>query len=205
MAKSSPRILPRGCLPRPANQMAPERQQAFGSHDLQRKVGRRLPALARKWALAERVRMRQGQPDGTAESFHPSGFLKARAILRDGRLLSQEHWPDGERKADSLRREPELWRAQHHVAEGARTMCRCVFLQPKAGVQTEIPSAAEPTSASLTSSLLCRGCQTRRPLRSQAPPIWNGDTCCPCLPCRHRQASEARRRTAGLKPALLTR
>lgn len=50
--------------------------------------------------VAERVEMRDGQPDGMSEAFYPSGFLKARATVRAGRLLSQEHWPDGERKAD---------------------------------------------------------------------------------------------------------
>lgn len=49
--------------------------------------------------LAERLMLQKGQPDGTAESFYPSGFMKARATLRGGHVLLQEQWADGERRA----------------------------------------------------------------------------------------------------------
>jgi antitoxin component YwqK of YwqJK toxin-antitoxin module len=47
-------------------------------------------------ASAERMEMRQGQPEGLTCAYYPSGFLKAQARLHDGKLEEQRFWPDGE-------------------------------------------------------------------------------------------------------------
>jgi antitoxin component YwqK of YwqJK toxin-antitoxin module len=56
----------------------------------------------RRWhengVLAEEVEMRLGREHGIAVSYYPSSHVKAVANLQDGRLLSVQHWADGEQK-----------------------------------------------------------------------------------------------------------
>jgi antitoxin component YwqK of YwqJK toxin-antitoxin module len=60
----------------------------------------RLDGTFRRWnedgTLAEEIAMKAGQPDGISRAYYPSGFLKAEARLRDGKLLEQKHWKEGE-------------------------------------------------------------------------------------------------------------
>ena len=61
----------------------------------------KMEGLYRRWneggSLVEEIPMKAGQPEGVAKSFFPSGFVKAEAMLRDGRLMEQHFWKDGER------------------------------------------------------------------------------------------------------------
>lgn len=56
----------------------------------------------RRWhengALAEEVTMNAGEPDGLARAFYPSGFLKTEARLKNGKIVEQKSWADGEMK-----------------------------------------------------------------------------------------------------------
>ena len=45
---------------------------------------------------AEEVEMQESQPEGLSRSYFPSGFLKAQVTLRDGKVLDQKFWKDGE-------------------------------------------------------------------------------------------------------------
>jgi len=49
--------------------------------------------------LAEQIEMRQGNPDGVAFAYYPSGFLKARTRVEDGKILEQKSWHDGETRS----------------------------------------------------------------------------------------------------------
>lgn len=61
----------------------------------------------RRWddqgLLAEEVEMSYGQPDGLSLAFYPSGFIKAEAMMRAGKVLEQRFWKDGERQSPSLK------------------------------------------------------------------------------------------------------
>lgn len=69
----------------------------------------RLEGTFRRWnedgTLAEEIEMKAGQPDGISRAYYPSGFLKAEARLRDGKLLEQKLWREGEHQ--SLPRPPK--------------------------------------------------------------------------------------------------
>lgn len=64
-------------------------------------VDGKLEGVFRRWhengMLAEEVAMKENQPDGMSQAFYPSGCLKARVELRAGKVVSQQHWQDGER------------------------------------------------------------------------------------------------------------
>lgn len=45
--------------------------------------------------LVEWINMARGKPDGLSHSFYPSGYLRSRVTLKDGEIVSQEHWDDG--------------------------------------------------------------------------------------------------------------
>jgi hypothetical protein len=49
--------------------------------------------------------MKAGQPVGLARSCFASGFVKAEARLRDGQVLTQRFWKDGELAAPALAEE----------------------------------------------------------------------------------------------------
>jgi antitoxin component YwqK of YwqJK toxin-antitoxin module len=63
----------------------------------------KLHGTFRRWtetgALSEEIEMSHGNPDGLSRAYYPSGFLKAEARLRDGVVLEQKFWPDGEWKS----------------------------------------------------------------------------------------------------------
>ncbi len=54
----------------------------------------------RRWrengSLAEQVEFIHGQPDGLALAYFESGFLKTRARMKDGKVVEQKTWKDGE-------------------------------------------------------------------------------------------------------------
>jgi antitoxin component YwqK of YwqJK toxin-antitoxin module len=56
----------------------------------------------RRWhengALAEQVEFVADQPEGLSLSFFPSGYLKARVVMKEGKPLEQKFWKDGEMK-----------------------------------------------------------------------------------------------------------
>lgn len=60
----------------------------------------KLSGTFRRWhetgALAEEVELQAGQPEGVSSSYFVSGFLKARAVLRNGKVVEQKFWNDGE-------------------------------------------------------------------------------------------------------------
>jgi antitoxin component YwqK of YwqJK toxin-antitoxin module len=47
--------------------------------------------------LSEQIEMKLGKADGIAWAWYPSGFVKAETTVRDGQILSQKTWKDGER------------------------------------------------------------------------------------------------------------
>ncbi len=57
----------------------------------------------RRWAedgtLAEEIEMKAGQPDGISRAYYPGGSVKAEARLRDGALLEQKFWKEGEHQS----------------------------------------------------------------------------------------------------------
>ena len=46
--------------------------------------------------ISEEVEMRGGNPNGTSVAYYPSGSLKSRARLDDGKVIEQKFWKDGE-------------------------------------------------------------------------------------------------------------
>ncbi len=59
-----------------------------------------------RWAedgsLAEEMPMKGGNVHGVSRSYYPSGCLKGEARLRNGTLVEQQFWPDGERRLRPL-------------------------------------------------------------------------------------------------------
>ena len=45
--------------------------------------------------------MNRGNPDGLSRAYYPSGFVKAEARLREGRVVERKYWNDGEQKAQT--------------------------------------------------------------------------------------------------------
>jgi len=58
----------------------------------------RLDGVFRRWhangVLAEEVTLRAGQPQGTSRAWFPSGSPKAEVVLEQGRVISEQRWPD---------------------------------------------------------------------------------------------------------------
>jgi antitoxin component YwqK of YwqJK toxin-antitoxin module len=56
----------------------------------------------RKWhtngVMSELVEFVADKPEGTSTAWFPSGYLKARVILKDGKPVEQKFWQDGEYK-----------------------------------------------------------------------------------------------------------
>lgn len=63
-------------------------------------VNGKLEGLYRTWhengGRAEEVELKDGQPDGLSQAWFPSGCLKARVTLRNGTVVDQKFWKDGE-------------------------------------------------------------------------------------------------------------
>jgi antitoxin component YwqK of YwqJK toxin-antitoxin module len=57
---------------------------------------------AKSWteagSLAEQIEFAGGQPHGLSLAYYPSGFLKARLSMEQGKVLEKKFWPDGEQK-----------------------------------------------------------------------------------------------------------
>jgi len=55
----------------------------------------------RRWhengTLAEQVGFVHGAPDGVSLAYFPSGSLKARVLMNDGKTVEQQFWKDGEK------------------------------------------------------------------------------------------------------------
>jgi antitoxin component YwqK of YwqJK toxin-antitoxin module len=47
--------------------------------------------------LGEEVQLRAGQPEGLSRAWFPSGCPKAEVTLKDGQIVQQQFWKDGER------------------------------------------------------------------------------------------------------------
>jgi len=58
--------------------------------------------MFRKWhengALSEQVEFVADQPQGVSLAYYPSGYFKARVIMKDGKPVEQTFWKDGEKK-----------------------------------------------------------------------------------------------------------
>ena len=56
----------------------------------------------RKWhengTLSEELEFAAGQPEGISLAYFPSSYLKARVVTKQGKLVEQEFWKDGEKK-----------------------------------------------------------------------------------------------------------
>src|SRR5262245_17549770 len=56
----------------------------------------------RRWdetgSLAEQVEFAEGQPHGLSLAYYPSGFLKTRVTMHQGKVLERDSWSDGETK-----------------------------------------------------------------------------------------------------------
>lgn len=61
----------------------------------------KLEGTFRRWhengVLAEELHLRAGQPEGLSRAWFPSGCPKAEVTLKDGKIVQQQFWKDGER------------------------------------------------------------------------------------------------------------
>ncbi len=61
-----------------------------------------IEGLFRHWhqdgSLAEEIPMRAGRQEGIGRAYYADGFLQDEVEVRDGKVVSQHHWPDGERR-----------------------------------------------------------------------------------------------------------
>jgi antitoxin component YwqK of YwqJK toxin-antitoxin module len=64
-------------------------------------VAGKLEGTFRRWhengVLGEEVQLRAGQPEGLSRAWFPSGSPKAKVTLKDGKIVQQQFWKDGER------------------------------------------------------------------------------------------------------------
>ena len=62
----------------------------------------KLHGTFRQWhengMLSEQVEFIADRPEGLSVAYYPSGFLKARVTMRDGKPTEQTFWKDGEKK-----------------------------------------------------------------------------------------------------------
>ncbi len=65
-------------------------------------VDGKLHGTFRKWhenaVLSEQAEFVQDRPEGISVAYFPSGYLKARVLMRDGKAAEQTFWKDGEKK-----------------------------------------------------------------------------------------------------------
>lgn len=66
----------------------------------------RIDGLFRRWhdngQLAEEITLRADRPHGPARAFYPSGFLKASAVMVDGKPEQQKFWDDGQQRGEPV-------------------------------------------------------------------------------------------------------
>lgn len=69
-------------------------------------VSGHIEGLFRRWhdngQLAEEITLRADQPQGPARAYYPSGFLKASAVMNDGKAEQQKFWDDGQQRGEPL-------------------------------------------------------------------------------------------------------
>lgn len=69
-------------------------------------VAGKVDGLYRRWhpegGLADEIPMRDDQPDGESRSFHPDGSPKARALVRNGKVIEQSFFPGNDAATNSL-------------------------------------------------------------------------------------------------------
>jgi antitoxin component YwqK of YwqJK toxin-antitoxin module len=72
----------------------------------------RIEGVFRRWhdngVLSEEIAIKEGRPDGPSRSYYPSGDLKAEATLRNGELVSQRFWKDGQQPGVNPPRKNDL-------------------------------------------------------------------------------------------------
>ena len=65
----------------------------------------KLEGTFRRWhengVLSEELHLRSGQPEGLSRAWFPSGCPKAEVILKDGKIVTQQFWKDGERPSET--------------------------------------------------------------------------------------------------------
>ena len=65
-------------------------------------VDGQINGVFRKWhengVLSEEFELVANQPEGLSVAYFPSGFLRARAAMKNGKPIQQEFWMDGEKK-----------------------------------------------------------------------------------------------------------
>lgn len=65
-------------------------------------VNGKIHGTFRRWhengALSEEMEMKSGQAEGMARAYFASGFVKSRITLRDGKVVEQKFWKDGEHR-----------------------------------------------------------------------------------------------------------
>lgn len=65
-------------------------------------VSGRVDGVFRRWYETggpwEELSLRADVPDGVSRAFYTSGFLKSEAVLRQGSIVTQRFWKDGERR-----------------------------------------------------------------------------------------------------------
>jgi len=65
----------------------------------------KLEGTFRRWhengVLAEELLLRAGQPEGLSRAWFPSGCPKAEVTLKDGKIVQQQFWKDGERPPET--------------------------------------------------------------------------------------------------------
>jgi antitoxin component YwqK of YwqJK toxin-antitoxin module len=62
----------------------------------------KLNGTFRRWhengAVSEQAEFVADKPEGVSVSYFPSGYLKARVVMKDGKAVEQNSWKDGEKK-----------------------------------------------------------------------------------------------------------
>jgi antitoxin component YwqK of YwqJK toxin-antitoxin module len=65
----------------------------------------KLEGTFRRWhengVLSEELHLRAGQPEGLSRAWFPSGCPKAEVTLKDGKIVTQQFWKDGERPSET--------------------------------------------------------------------------------------------------------
>ena len=58
--------------------------------------------MFRRWhengVLSEQIQFVADQPEGESLAYFPSGYLKARVVMKEGQPVEQKFWQDGEFK-----------------------------------------------------------------------------------------------------------
>src|SRR5262245_22096870 len=70
-------------------------------------VNGKLQGTFRSWhengEPSEEVEFKDGQPNGVSKSYFASGFLKSKVTLRNGKVVEQQFWTDGQYREPTLK------------------------------------------------------------------------------------------------------